>query len=255
MRTAPARTQVLAEDPDLAERIPPSERDEATRLIVADTLSVPAGDWEPAGELGDIPSDPAYLGLLVVEGLVIRGIDLEGAGCSELLGVGDLLRPWYDHRLAEHSIASQATWRVVEPVRAAVLDPDVARAMGRWPQLTAALLDRFLQRTHTLTFHLAVCSIARLEVRLLAVLWNVADRWGKVGPNGVRVPLPLTHDVLAELVSARRPSVSAAIGRLRRRGLISTDRGVGYILHGDAPEELAHIRRQIVPGLPDPSAD
>ena len=80
---------------------------------------------------------------------------------------------------------------------------------------------------------------------MLAALWNLADRWGRVGPDGVRIPLRLTHDALAELVGARRPSVSNAMGRLRRRGLISDHAEGGWVLHASPPEELAEVRRSI----------
>jgi CRP-like cAMP-binding protein len=114
--------------------------------------------------------------------------------------------------------------------------------------VVAALLNRSVERNHTLAFHLAVCGIAQLEVRILAVLWNLADRWGKVRPDGVLLPMRITHELLSQLVSARRPSVSAAMGRLRERGMITANRDEGWVLHGSAPEELAHIRRQLAAG-------
>jgi hypothetical protein len=37
------------------------------------------------------------------------------------------------------------------------------------------------------------------------------DRWGRVTPEGVRIPLRLRHHMLAELVAVRRPSATAAL--------------------------------------------
>jgi CRP/FNR family cyclic AMP-dependent transcriptional regulator len=73
-------------------------------------------------------------------------------------------------------------------------------------------------RPRWLSFHLAVCQIIGIEVRLLIVLWHFADRWGRVTPEGVMLPLPLSHGLLAGIVGSRRPTVSTALGSLRNRG-------------------------------------
>lgn len=237
---------LLEEDRELADVLSPRALETAREAVVARVIEVPRGPWEAAEDLETSRGEAGHLGFLVLDGILLRGFDLGGAACTELLGTGDLLRPWYDRQLERHTLASEARWQVVEPARLAELDAEVAAAIGAYPELTAALLDRLMQREHSLAFHLAVCSLASLEVRLLAALWNLADRWGRVGPDGVRIPLRLTHDVLAELVGARRPSVSNALGRLRRRGLVSDIPGGGWLLHGSPPEELAEVRRSVM---------
>ena len=47
---------------------------------------------------------------------------------------------------------------------------------------------------------------------------------------------PLTHESLAHLASARRPSVSSALSRLVDRGLLERRRSV-WVLRGDPPSE------------------
>ena len=37
-----------------------------------------------------------------------------------------------------------------------------------------------------------VADLRRVEERLMLFFWHVADRWGRVGPEGVTVPLPVT---------------------------------------------------------------
>ena len=56
-------------------------------------------------------------------------------------------------------------------------------------------------------------------------------RWGKVEPGGIRLPLPLTHQLLGQLIGAERPSVSHALGRLPHAGLV-TGHGDEWHLHG-----------------------
>jgi CRP-like cAMP-binding protein len=59
-----------------------------------------------------------------------------------------------------------------------------------------------------------------VEDRLLAALWHFADRWGVEEIDGVAVPLTVSHEVLAQLVSAQRPTVSAAMQRLQEAGQV-----------------------------------
>jgi CRP-like cAMP-binding protein len=69
------------------------------------------------------------------------------------------------------------------------------------------------------------------------LFWHFAGRWGRVRGDGVLLPLRLTHTVLADLVAARRPTVTTALSDLSKRGLI---RAVddGWLLLGQAPTEV-----------------
>ena len=58
-------------------------------------------------------------------------------------------------------------------------------------------------------------------MRLVLLLWHLGARWGRVEPSGLRLSLPLTHRLLGQLVAAERPSISHALGRLARAGLLS----------------------------------
>ena len=86
-------SHVLSEDPELAEAIPLSLRDRAIDECVAPVRSIARGGWRPepagAGLVG-----PGGIGLLVLEGLLIRRVGVDDRFGAELLGEGDLLRPW-----------------------------------------------------------------------------------------------------------------------------------------------------------------
>lgn len=59
-------------------------------------------------------------------------------------------------------------------------------------------------------------------------------------PEGVTVPLGLTHNVLADLVAAQRPTVTGALSQLAREGLVQPiDRG--WLLSGEPPGELLEL--------------
>lgn len=83
---------------------------------------------------------------------------------------------------------------------------------------------------------------SRVDDRLVLTLWHLAERWGRVGPEGIAVPLPLSHQRLADLVGAHRPSVTKAMGELARAGTLSRREDGVWVLHGAPPEELRHHR-------------
>ena len=80
------------------------------------------------------------------------------------------------------------------------------------------LFNRGTRRAHHLAVALAIAHHQRVEDRLLLTLWHLAERWGRVTPDGIVVPLPLGHQRLADLVGAHRPSVTTAMGELTRAG-------------------------------------
>jgi CRP/FNR family cyclic AMP-dependent transcriptional regulator len=92
-------------------------------------------------------------------------------------------------------------------------------------------------RTRSLAFHLAVTQVTRVGERLLVVLWHLADRWGRVTPEGVALALPLTHETLGRIVGARRPAVTTALRELTQRGLVTRGAGRSWLLHGDPPSD------------------
>jgi CRP-like cAMP-binding protein len=129
-------------------------------------------------------------------------------------------------------------WRGLMPTRFAVLDVDFAHRIRPWPQLMGLLLHRMERRAHNLNVQRAIAAQPRLEIRLALLLWHLAARWGRVEPGGVRLPLPLTHQLLGRMVGAERPSVTHALGRLARAGLV-TGQGDEWHLHGRIEDHLS----------------
>ena len=241
---APALTvttcHVLRADPELAEAVPPALRARAVEECVARTRSVKRGRWQPADTVADWVA-PGGIGLLVLEGLIVRRVGVDGRFGAELLGEGDLLRPWQGEE-SIGTLSRTSGFRVLEATRLAVLDDRVAVAMAAYPQLTGRLVGRALERSRNLAINMAIIHQARVNVRLLMLLWHLADRWGRVRSEGVVLPLHLTHSVLADLVAARRPTVTSALTALARQALVTPlDRG--WLLSGDAPGELLEIQR------------
>jgi CRP-like cAMP-binding protein len=186
--------------------------------------------------------------MLVVDGLMIRRVGINGRFGAELLGRGDLLSPWHD----EHEIRMlriNQNWTVLQPTRLAVLDERFARLLGRYPKLTSRLVSRAVRRSRNLAVNMAIIHHARVDVRLHMLLWQLAGRFGRVRGDGVVVPVRLTHAQLAELVAARRPTVTSALSELARAGQVRSVDGA-WLLPGKPPRELpesgAELHRLIV---------
>jgi CRP/FNR family cyclic AMP-dependent transcriptional regulator len=209
--------RILDEDPGLLGPLEGELAAAARQQLVARALWRDRGPWEPLR--ADLPRRfDGWLGVLVLDGLLVRQVEVGALRCCELLGPGDLLRPWDDDAGATLEWAD--AWRVLEPARLALLDAGFARRAARWPTLGVELTGRALRRSRSLSVLLALTQARRADVRLRTLFWHLADRWGRVTPAGVVVPLNLTHRVIAQLTGLRRPSVSISLAELERSGEI-----------------------------------
>ncbi len=238
MRRSPSKqfSRVLAEDPDLAGALSPTVRAEAVEHCLTPAMNLPRGRWD--GQQADMT--PGGIGLLVLRGLLIRRVSIENGFGTELLGQGDVLRPWQGEG-AQATLSRKTGWRVLEDARIAVLDRYAAVRLARYPELTGRLVAKALERSRNLAAATAIAQHTRVEVRLHMLFWHLADRWGRVRPGGVVVSLRLAHAILADLVSARRPSVSTGLAVLARQGVVERV-GREWLLHGDPPGELLELQ-------------
>jgi CRP/FNR family cyclic AMP-dependent transcriptional regulator len=220
--------RLLDADPELGDRLPPEDAQRAREQLVAGVVHVPAGRWDAAAVMG---AGSTPLGLLVIDGLLLRDLDLGRRSSTEVLGAGDVLRPW-DADSGASELPLVARWMVLEDLTLAVLDERFLHSAVRFPAVIDALFARSARRHRGLAIRLVVNQLVRLEDRLLLGLWSLAERWGRVTPDGVLVPMGLTHSALARLVGARRPSVTSALGDLSRDGLLERTED-GWLLRGD----------------------
>jgi CRP/FNR family transcriptional regulator, cyclic AMP receptor protein len=225
----------LEQGPSLAESIPSERRAQAIGDCVAREATIPVGRWKST------PTSLTHggIGLLVLAGLLVRRVGIGGRFGAELLGEGDLLRPWAEED-EEQMLPLSTGWRVLEATRVAILDDKFMRRLADYPELGGALVDRAVARSRNLAVNMAIVHQARVDVRLHMLLWHMAGRWGRVGSEGVTVPLRLTHAVLAELVAARRPTVTSALSQLSRAGLLSSTDS-GWLLSGDPPGDFGEL--------------
>ena len=239
-RTHARVCRILREDPELGARVAPGERERAIAECVAASITIPRGKWRVGQML--LMSDG--IGLLALSGLLTRRVGLDGRFGAELLGAGDLLRPWQGEDV-ESTLPHTTGWRVIEPVRVAVLDLAATERLAHYPALIGAITGRALNRSRCLGLMMAIVHHPGTDVRLHMLMWHLADRWGRVRPDGVHLPLRLSHSLLADLVAAQRPSVTMSLKRLRERGLLEAV-DTGWLLHGDPPGELLELQHVAV---------
>lgn len=230
------RVRLLDADRSLGAGLSDEELSVARGYAIADTVELPRGTYQPRRCFdGD-----GLLGLLVLDGLLVRRVALGDRRCGELVGPGAVLRPWDDFgQIAP--LAFEVSWRVIQETRLAQLDRRFLATIVHWPALIETFTARATERTQTLTFNVAINCLRHVHLRLLALLWHLADRFGRVRPEGTHVPLQLSHADLAELVGAQRPSVSVALKRLEDEGLVSRAADSTWMLSHEPLAELSDI--------------
>ena len=207
-----ARMRLLDADPDLGRFLPPDERSQAVALTVP-VLDLVAGELD-AEELLD---RHGAFGAFVVDGMLAAHLRVGEQSGMRILGPGDVLSP---ASAPPSMLLVDRGLRVVAPSRLALLGRDVLVGAHRWPRLLAGLHARSAEQIERVAVQLAICQLPRVEDRLLALLWLLAESWGRVTPAGTTLPVTLTHETLGALVGARRPTVTLALGDLASRGAV-----------------------------------
>jgi CRP/FNR family cyclic AMP-dependent transcriptional regulator len=230
-------------DVDLAEALDVRMRLAARPAATAMIFDADVGEVKLAERLAASRTGP---GVLVLEGVLVVNVQVGDRVAAELLGSGDLVETCQEE--GDDLLACATEWRGLVPTRFAVLDDAFVQRVRPWPQIMQALLSRVERRARNLNIQRAIASQPRLEVRLALLLWHLAARWGRVEPGGIRLPLPLTHQLLGRLVGAERPSVSHALARLARSGLV-TGQGDEWHLHGRIEDQLDQMLHPAADGI------
>ena len=217
--------------PDLQLGVPEEERADARRLLVAPLRTLPAGVLEMTfgGE------DGFPFALVVLDGVLLRNTYLRERAATELIGAGDVLDTRPD--LEDLSIAMSTEYVVHREATVALLDDRFRRAARRWAGLHDVVHAQLSRQRRRASTHLAILHISRVEERILALFADLADRWGRVTPDGIVIDLALTHDVLGRLVGSRRPTVTLALAVLAEDGALVRHRDGTWLL---ASSSVAH---------------
>jgi CRP/FNR family transcriptional regulator, cyclic AMP receptor protein len=241
---------LLQLDPDLGVLLPADRVATARRELRVATHVLGTGPWAVEG-LSD--ASPHHIGLLVIDGVLAREVLVADTVSTELIGPGDVIRPW--HLTESASLLRCAVrWNVLARSRVALLDRRVAAQLATFPEINVAVIDRLNERALRLAVTQAISQLNRVDRRLLALFWHLAERFGRMTPVGVALPMALSHRMLGQLVGARRPTVSTALSELVREGELARRDDGTWLLTG-APvgvplpeiERVIPVRRRLLP--------
>ena len=216
---------LIESDQDFARAVPEEDRALAHRALTLRELQVGAGTTVLTTETG-------VVALLLLSGAVWREFHVGVARAPQLLPPGAIVLGEPD---PGDLLMPQCRAVALTPARLAVLDRRFLLAATRWPALATVLTARLAEQERDLAVQAAISQLPRVDERLRMLMWHLAERWGKVGSDGIRVPLRLTHATLGRFVGARRPTVSLALTQLRERGVLDRDADGSWVLLGEPP--------------------
>jgi CRP-like cAMP-binding protein len=227
--------RLLVVDAELGGSLEGEELERAREQVV-----LPGIDLEPGiltlEQLRQAPGVRGSLhGFLVIEGALTVNLRMSGRTCTRLVGARELLLL---DGVEGDSIPIDWDWRVLAPARLALLDGRLQAIARHWPRLMGAILERAAQQTRNAFLQQAISQLPRVEERLLALFWSIADRQGVVRPDGVWLELSATHETLAHMVGAQRPTVTLGLTRLADSGLASAENG-GWLISRDSLDAFA----------------
>lgn len=203
-------------------------RNAGRRRLPARVTELPPGPVDIRG----IAREPeGWLGILVLDGLLVAEVAAGRAHAAWLLGAEDLVHPWDMNEIA---LTSQVAWEALVPCRLALLDARFARRADAIPGVTSSVLASGRRTTHWLLAKSLVVSSPVIDERILLLFALLGERWGRVDPEGVHVALPLTHSLIGRLVSARRPSVTTSLISLEHKGVVVRESRGSWLLRRGA---------------------
>jgi len=228
----------LDHDPDLGAGLDPEDRLQARRACVAHLGHVARGEWSLSSE-GREALDRDTVAFVLIDGTLCREVGLGSHRSVELLSPGDvLLVPSEDLELGPFSAPLIHT--ALSDLTLMVLGAPFVRAAARWPALMCAVQQRVAGQQARLIRQNLALHLPRAEHRVLLILWTLAQRCGRVRPDGLLAPLLLTHEALSRVIGARRSTVSLALATLRASGHLVM-REDGFLLTDSGLAEIEAI--------------
>ena len=212
---------LLDMDPDLGRLLTAEGLAAARHDITVGVHRVAPGPWglkEPSS------SSTHHLGLLVLGGVIACDVALENVISTELVGAGDVVRPWSIDG-PERMLAAHEDWMVLAECRVAMLDQRAAAALARYPEIYCALIERVDLRARRLARTQAIAQLTRVDRRVLAVMRLLAERWGRMTADGVLIPLNISHRLLGQVDRRASPDGVDRGQRAHARGVHRTSTG------------------------------
>jgi CRP-like cAMP-binding protein len=219
--------RLLELDSDLVRFVAPEER------AVLAPLSLPVVDVSSTSvALAELLEANGAFGAIVLDGILLKYLQIGSQRGLRLLGPGDVLG---SSDAPPSARFNDSVCRAGTSTQLALLGSDFLLAVRRTPRVLLGLQAGIADQIDRQSAQLVICQLSRVEDRVLAMLWLLAESFGRVTPGGTIVPLVLTHQLLGSLVGARRPTVTLAVGALVQVGALVHKDG-GWLLLKAIPE-------------------
>jgi len=160
---AAGRIALLDVDPDLAAGATAEDRAAVRAELTVPVFRLSTG----AMPLAPTPSRE-HLGYLVFKGLVLYEVWVCGRATAELLGPGDLVRPWA--RDPSGTVAVETRWMVLEQALLGDLGALDGQRLAQSGDVIAGLVSRAADRAEAAAIQRSIAAHVRVDVRVLAYL-------------------------------------------------------------------------------------
>uniref|UniRef100_A0A7C2PA14 Crp/Fnr family transcriptional regulator n=1 Tax=Schlesneria paludicola TaxID=360056 RepID=A0A7C2PA14_9PLAN len=177
----------------------------------------------PKGSQVYLPSDSAEGVLLLAEGRIrLSSYTPDGKQAvlgfiepGELFGELALFDPRQREENAEAILKSQVIWIPAD---------DLQIVMERVPALAFGVTRLIGFRRRRVERRLKSLLFRSSRDRILALLCELAEQYGRQESGGVLIALPLSHQDLANIIGSTRETVTVLLGELQLEGLLQVGR-------------------------------
>ncbi len=197
----------------LADTVPPAEQAQIScALATCSVLELPGGSALRADRLETvslISIEDGIVFLTAANGSSSRRIVVTVAGSRSIL-----LAP-----------AAHETLVALADARLTLISASVQRRLLEMSTVAAALMEGVEAGLRESRESLAQFGSPRHADRVREKLVQLARTHGKVGTEGLLLDIPLTHELLADMVGSTRETVTRALTQLAEQGLIQHEPG------------------------------
>jgi CRP/FNR family cyclic AMP-dependent transcriptional regulator len=177
----------------------------------------------PKGSQVYLPSDPAEGVLLLADGRIrLSSYTPDGKQAvlgfiepGELFGELALFDPRQREENAEAILKSQVIWIPAD---------DLQAVMERVPSLAFGVTRMIGFRRRRVERRLRSLLFRSSRDRILSLLCELAEQYGRQETGGVLINLPLSHQDLANIIGSTRETVTVLLGELQLEGLLQVGR-------------------------------